>query len=173
MTHLILAGFMGTGKSTVGRLLANRLQCQFVDCDAEIERVSAKKITDIFAEDGEGAFRTLETRVLQGLLRREDPIVLALGGGALSSPENLELDKRAGPVICLSADPSVIYQRVKVQAGQRPLLKVAEPLAKIHELLERRQATYAQADVQLDTTTLEPEEVVEEVALCWCRSVSP
>jgi 3-dehydroquinate synthase len=170
MTHLILAGFMGTGKSTVGRLLADRLQRPFVDCDVEIEAVAAKRISDIFAEAGERAFRALETRVLQSLLRREEPMILALGGGALCSAENVALVKSAGSVVCLSADPATIYQRVQVQAGQRPLLKVADPLTKIHELLESRQSAYAQADVQLDTTALEPEAVVEEV-LDWMNRV--
>lgn len=170
MTHLILAGFMGTGKSTVGRLLASRLGCPFIDCDEEIEAVAAKKIPQIFAESGEEAFRALESRVLRSLLRREEFSVLALGGGTLSSGENLELVKRAGPVICLSADPLAIYQRVKVQAGQRPLLKVAEPLAKINELLERRQSSYKEADIQVDTTTLEPVGVVDEV-LDWLNRV--
>lgn len=170
MTHLILAGFMGTGKSTVGRLLADRLGYQFVDCDVEIETSAKKQVAQIFADDGEDVFRALETRILRSLLRSETPIVLALGGGTLASAENLALVKHAGPIICLSADPAAIYQRVKVQAGQRPLLKVAEPLAKIHELLARRQETYQQADVQLDTTTLEPPEVVEEV-LDWLNRV--
>ncbi|HEX2950890.1 MAG TPA: bifunctional shikimate kinase/3-dehydroquinate synthase, partial [Armatimonadota bacterium] len=170
MTHLILAGFMGTGKSTVGRLLAERLECPFVDCDAEIERIAAKGIPQIFQDEGEEAFRSVESRVLRSLLRNESPTVLALGGGTLASPDNLELIKHAGPLICLSADPVAIYQRVKVQAGQRPLLQVAEPLAKIRELLERRQPAYAQADVDVDTTTLEPVEVVDEV-LDWLNRV--
>ncbi len=86
MTHLILAGFMGTGKSTVGRLLADRLHCPFIDCDAEIESIARKKIPQIFAEDGEISFRSLESRVLTTLMRREEPSVLALGGVALCSP---------------------------------------------------------------------------------------
>ncbi|MHB9131423.1 MAG: 3-dehydroquinate synthase [Armatimonadota bacterium] len=169
MAHLILAGFMGTGKSTVGRLLADRLHCPFVDCDTAIETVAAKPISRIFAEEGESAFRALESRMLASLLQKESS-VLALGGGALSSPENLELIKRAGPIICLAADPTTIYQRVTSQPEQRPLLKVAEPLAKIQELMESRQSCYAQADVQVDTTDLQPGEVVEQV-LDWLNRV--
>lgn len=170
MTHLILAGFMGTGKSTVGRLLAERLQCPFVDCDKELEVAARKTVSQLFADEGERTFRTRETQMIRSLLRREESIVLALGGGALSSPENFELIKRSGPVICLSADPSAIYQRVQVQAGQRPLLQVADPLAKIHELLESRQPVYAQADVEVDTSTLDPESVVDQV-LDWLGRV--
>jgi len=169
MTHLILAGFMGTGKSTVGRALAEQLRLPFVDSDERIEAVAAKPISQIFADDGEEAFRALETRVLASLLKEESS-VLALGGGTLVSAENLALAKRAGPIICLKADPHTIYQRVKAQAGQRPLLKVAEPLAKIRELLETRQSSYAQADAQVNTTGLEPDEVVEQV-MDWLNRV--
>jgi shikimate kinase/3-dehydroquinate synthase len=169
MTHLILAGFMGTGKSTVGRLLAERLHLPFVDCDAEIEAAAGTSIPEVFARIGEHGFRALETEVLTALLQRESA-VLALGGGALTTPANLALVRQAGPLICLSADPAIIYRRVQAQAGQRPLLKVAEPLAKIRELLNSRQSSYARADVEVDTTTLEPAEVVEEV-LDWLAHV--
>ena len=169
MSHVILAGFMGTGKSTVGRALAEVLRLSFVDCDDRIAAVAGKTIPQIFAEDGEAAFRAWETRVLASLLK-EESVVLALGGGTLTSAENLALAKRAGAIICLTADPTTIYQRVKAQPGQRPLLKVAEPLAKIRELLETRQPSYAQADVQVNTTGVEPETVVEQV-LDWLNRV--
>ncbi len=169
MSHIILAGFMGTGKSTVGRALAEALQLSFVDCDDRIVAVAGKAIPQIFAEDGEAAFRAWETRVLTSLIK-EESLVLALGGGTLTSAENLALAKRAGAIICLTADPTTIYQRVLAQPGQRPLLKVAEPLAKIRELLETRQTSYAQADVQVNTTGVEPEIVVEQV-LDWLNRV--
>ncbi|MHB0939783.1 MAG: 3-dehydroquinate synthase [Armatimonadota bacterium] len=169
MTHLILAGFMGTGKSTIGRLLAERLRLPFIDVDTEIEAAAGKSIPAIFAADGETAFRALETQVLARLLKR-DSAVMALGGGALTIPDNVMLAKRAGPVICLTADPSVIYQRVSREPGQRPLLKVADPLAKIRDLLETRQASYLQADVQIDTSHLEPAGVVDEV-MDWLERV--
>lgn len=162
MTHLILTGFMGTGKSTVGRALAARMRLPFSDCDAEIEAVAAKPISRIFAEDGERAFRTLESRVLASLLNNESSVI-ALGGGTLCSPENLEQVKHAGAVICLAADPAVIYQRVSAHPGKRPMLKVAEPLATIRDLLETRQPSYAKADVQVNTSNLDPHEVVEQV----------
>ena len=85
MAHVILAGFMGTGKSTVGRLLADRMGCPFIDCDEEIEAVAKKPISGIFAESGEDAFRALESRVLSTLLRRDETSIIALGGGALTS----------------------------------------------------------------------------------------
>jgi len=169
MTHLILAGFMGTGKSTIGRLLAERLRLPFIDCDTEIEAAAGKSIPEIFAAEGEAAFRALETQVLTRVLKG-DSAIMALGGGALTIPENLALVKSAGPVICLAANPSVIYQRVMAVPGQRPLLKVADPLAKIRDLLESREASYLQADVQIDTSHLEPDGVVEEV-LDWLHHV--
>jgi len=169
MTHLLLAGFMGTGKSTIGQLLAERLGLPFVDCDAAIEAAAGKPIPAIFATDGESAFRRLETEVLTRVLR-DDSSVVALGGGALTIPDNLALAKSAGPVICLAADPAVILARVSATPGTRPLLKVADPLAKIRELLESREASYLQADVQIDTTRLQPGEVVDEV-MDWLHRV--
>jgi len=160
---------MGTGKSTVGRLLAKRLNLPFFDGDAVIEEVAGKSVPEIFAADGEAAFRALETQVLTRLLGGESSVV-ALGGGALTIPENLALAKSAGPVICLTAEPSVILQRVMSTPGTRPLLKVADPLAKIRELLESREASYLQADVQVDTTHLQPAQVVEEV-MDWLHHV--
>lgn len=170
MTHLFLTGVMGTGKSTVGRLLASRLYCRFVDCNTEIEAVAFKSIRRFFAEEGERAFRELETRVLSSLVRQEEFTVLALGDGTLSEPDNLAMVKQAGPVVSLVADAEIIYQRVQVQADQRSLLKVAEPVTKIPDLLENQTATYPKADVQIDTTKLEPVEVVDEV-LDWLECV--
>jgi 3-dehydroquinate synthase len=169
MTHLILAGFMGTGKSTVGRLLAKRLHLSFIDCDSAIEDTAGTSIPEIFAAEGEAAFRALETAVLTRVLKGESSVV-ALGGGALTIPENLALAKSAGPLICLAADPAVILERVSATPGTRPLLKVADPLTKIRELLESREASYLQADVQVDTTHLQPAQVVDEV-MDWLERV--
>jgi len=169
MSHILLAGFMGTGKSTVGRALAEVLHLPFADCDDRITTLAGKAIPQIFTEDGEAAFRALETHVLASLLQ-EQSHVLALGGGALNSEENRALAKRAGALICLTADPATIYQRVSAQPGQRPLLQVADPMARIRELLDARQSSYAQADVMVDTTDVEPAAVVERM-LDWLNRV--
>lgn len=170
MTHFIIAGFMGTGKSTVGRMIAERLGFPFFDCDTEIEIAAKKDIPRIFAEDGEKAFRLLETQTMTRLLDEDKPSVLALGGGALCTPGNLDIAKRSGPVICLTADPDAIYRRCAAQAGQRPLLQVDDPKRAICELLEKRQQFYSQANAQVDTTGLKPREVVDEI-LQWLNSV--
>jgi shikimate kinase/3-dehydroquinate synthase len=169
MTHLILAGFMGTGKHTVGRQLAARLGWAFVDVEAEIEGQVGTSLARMLDEEGDGPVRAVEARTLRAVLLGPRAVVV-LGGGGLMLPETALLVKRAGPVVCLVADPSTIYQRVQAQAGQRPLLKVANPLATIRDLLHARQSAYAQADVQIDTTHQAPEGVVEEV-LDWLTRV--
>jgi len=168
MTHLFLAGEAGAGKRTVGRLLAARLHLPFIDCDAEIAAMAIRTIPDIFTDAGEAALRGVETAVLSSLLTRPSA-VMALGGSALSHDDTLALVKRAGTLIHLAAAPQVICRR-RESADQRYLEKVAEPLAKIHELLETRQPTLAPTDVQVDTTPLNPDAVVEQV-LDWLNRV--
>jgi len=169
MTHIILSGFMGTGKSTVGRIVADRLNMPFADLDTEIEHSSGKSIKQIFADEGEKGFRTREAKALQKLLRLEDS-VLALGGGALLDPQNMARARRAGPLVCLTADAQAICLRVQAQSGVRPLLEVDDTENEIRGLLEERSSCYSKTDVQIDTTCLFPEEVADKL-LDWLMRV--
>lgn len=169
MTHIMLAGFMGTGKSTVGRILADHLSLPFADLDTEIEHTAGKTIKQIFADEGEKGFRKRESNALLKLLYLGDSIV-ALGGGALLDPLNMARAHRAGPLVCLTANARVICQRVQAQSGVRPLLEVEDPEEEVRALLEKRGSCYAQADVQIDTTCLTPHAVVTEI-IDWMARV--
>lgn len=133
MKPVILTGFMGCGKSTVGRLLAKKLQRQFRDVDTVIEEKAGMSISRIFEVEGEEGFRKREAEVLTELLDKPS-LVLATGGGAVLKKENRELFLQKGTVVFLKADPKVIYQRVSGN-DQRPLAKgkTAEELAALYE----------------------------------------
>ncbi len=161
MNHIILTGFMGTGKSSVGRQVARRLGRPFLDMDAEIAAQAGKSIPRIFAEDGEAAFRALETRLCKGLSRRRG-LVIATGGGTLVNPANRDLLLRHNCVICLNCHPDEILRRLE-GSKDRPLLAVADPRAEIERLLEVRREAYASLPWQVDTTGLSLEAVVAQV----------
>ena len=117
--HLALAGFMGAGKTTLGREVARRLGRPFVDLDHEIERETGTTIEDIFARDGESGFRLIETRVAASVLDRPDPAVIALGGGAVLSSETRELLARRAFTVLLEIDPETAWTRAR--ESRRPL----------------------------------------------------
>jgi shikimate kinase len=156
--RVLLSGFMGAGKTTVGRLLAARLGWPFVDLDAEIEARSGLAVRELFARHGEPEFRRRERQVLVEMLER-DPLVLATGGGTLVDPDNLELAKRAGLVVWLNPPFAVIARRIG------PLGKRDRPLfpdeAAAFDLYRRRLPTYRLADLTLDVGA---DECAEEVA---------
>lgn len=158
---IALTGFMGTGKTTVGFLLAERLGLELVDTDDVIEADAGKTIPDIFETSGEERFRQLETAALQNALR-ESGRVVSTGGGILLSEENLRLLRQAGPIICLTARPETILQRTQSDE-HRPLLQVADPAERIRELLAERESCYAQADHHLTTDEMSPADVVDAV----------
>jgi len=161
MRNLIITGFMGTGKTIVGREVARRLDRPFVDMDAEIEARAGKAIPRIFAEDGERTFRDMETALCQELSER-DGQVIATGGGALIDPQNRARMLEAGTVICLHAEGSEILRRVGDDEG-RPLLDVDDPGAQIERLLAVRHDAYAALPWHIDTTGLSIGEVVSRV----------
>ena len=163
--NLVLTGFMGTGKTVVGQAVAQRLGREFVDMDELIVRRVGKPIPAIFAEDGETVFRRREAELCQELSQRSG-LVIATGGGALIPEENRRRMRESGLVICLNASPEEILRRLE-QADDRPLLNGADRRGKIEHLLERRREAYAAIPVQLDTTGLAPEEVVERVLALW------
>lgn len=158
--NISLIGFMGTGKSTIGHRLAEELDYDFVDLDEEIVQEDGRAIPDIFAEDGEEYFRDVETKVT-AKIGSKDEQVLATGGGVILRDENIANLKQNGIVILLKAAPEEIYQRTK-DDDNRPLLEVADPMAKIRSLLEERKERYQCTPYQIDTTELNIDEVVEE-----------
>jgi shikimate kinase len=160
---LALIGFMGTGKTTVGQCVANQLQFEFLDTDHLIETRARKRIAEIFAEDGEAAFRALEREVVAELAPRER-VVVATGGGLGADPENLARLRPHFLLVCLWATPEVIWQRVSRHA-HRPLLQVADPPARIRELLAARAPVYRQADVLVYSGTRQSYEVAQQVVL--------
>jgi shikimate kinase len=159
--NIALCGFMGTGKSSVGRLVAEQLHFAFLDTDTVIEARAGKSIVKIFADDGEAAFRQLEQKIVKELAQR-DRTVISTGGGLVVNPENMASLKQHALVVCLWASPEGIYTRVKDQ-NHRPLLQEPEPLDKIRRLLAERAPFYKQADVLLNTEIRSPREVAQQV----------
>lgn len=157
---VILTGFMGTGKTTVGRRLAQRLGTQFVDTDQLIEQQEGRSIASIFATEGEAYFRGVERRIVAQAVQMD--AVVATGGGAIADPANLEGMRGAGPIICLTADVDVILQRTAAD-NSRPLLGETEQRARVSDLLRQREAAYAQADVTIDTSHRTVEAVLDDI----------
>ena len=159
--NIALIGFMGTGKSSVGRLLAEQLHFQFLDTDELIESRAGKSVAAIFAAEGEAAFRELERSVVAELASRKRTIISA-GGGLGANPENLASLKHHALVVCLWASPEKIWERVRGQS-HRPLLQGPDPLGKIRQLLADRGPTYKLADVLLNTEVRSLREVAQQV----------
>jgi shikimate kinase len=159
--NIALIGFMGTGKSTVGRLVADQLKFEFLDTDTLIEQRTGKKITEIFAQNGEPAFRDLEAQLVEELSGRTRTII-STGGGLPANPANLASLKTHALVICLWAAPEHIFDRVREQS-HRPLLNDPDPLGKIRTLLAAREPYYKQADVLLNSDLRSAREVAQQV----------
>src|SRR5580698_7861288 len=159
--NLALVGFMGTGKSSIGRLAAQQLRFAFIDTDELIENEVGRSIPEIFAQLGESAFRKYERDVVNALSARRDTVI-ATGGGLVADPSNLASLKTHSLVVCLWASPETIWERVRGQS-HRPLLQTSDPQAKIKELLEQRGPAYRQADVLLHTGFRSTKEVVQQV----------
>jgi len=147
--NLALIGFMGVGKTSVGKRAARRLGFRFVDTDLMIEAREGRSIPEIFAAEGEPYFRGLEAQVVAELAS-ERGLVIATGGGLGANPEHLQNLKRHALVVCLWASPDIIWERVQ-RKKNRPLLAAPDPKARIRELLNRRMAVYRQADVLMNT----------------------
>lgn len=150
-TNIVLIGFMGAGKSTVGRKLAGAFDMKFLDADALIEKKYKMKISAIFAEQGEEAFRKAETDLCRQLLKHENGFVLATGGGMPLRKENAELLKQIGKVVFLYTKPDEILRRVKNDTS-RPLLSGPDREEKVNALFEERLPKYLEAaDYVLET----------------------
>jgi len=159
--NVYIVGFMGTGKSTVGRIVSNRLKRQFVETDDVIEKKEAMKITDIFSKRGEKYFRNIEKKVLRDISTR-DNLIVSCGGGLMIDEANVSLMKETGVIVCLLADYKTIYYRVK-KDKTRPLLNVPHPIKKIKELLKVRAPFYEKADIFIDTTNISPGNVATRI----------
>jgi len=161
LLNLALTGFMGTGKSSAGRQLAGELGFRFVDTDELVEARAGKRVSDIFAQDGEPAFRLQESAVIAGLAGCH-AMVISTGGGAILNPANLAGLKTHAFVVSLWASPETIWQRTRHQS-HRPLLCDPDPLEKIRRLLAEREPFYKQADLLLNTDLRSTREVVQQI----------
>jgi shikimate kinase len=168
--NIILTGFMGVGKTSVGTRLAKDLGYAFVDTDTLIEADQRLTITEVFAKFGEPYFRDVESRIIQEVMQGEGQVV-STGGGAVIRDINRDAMKKAGLVVCLTARAETIYARIKHET-HRPLLQTPDPKAKIRELLDSREKFYAKADVIIDTSEKSVDEVItaikERVRHAYC-----
>ena len=162
--NIVLTGFMGTGKSTVGRLLSERLAYKFVDTDALIVARAGRPIAEIFRYSGETAFRKWEAVVSRDLSVK-DGFVIATGGRLMLDEANAAALGANAYVFCLTAAPEVIIARLIVDQGVRPLLDVADPAGRVRELLAQRAEQYGRFP-QIQTDDRKPMEIVEEIVKC-------
>lgn len=161
--NLILVGFMGTGKSTVGPIVAQMMGRPFVDTDMLIEQEAGLSVSEIFALRGEAAFRVLESAACCKVANR-DGLVVAIGGGALLDPRNLEILQGTGVLVLLSCETGVLVQRLTASAarGERPLL-AGDVGERVTRLLNEREHIYAPIMLRIDTTSRTPLQVAETV----------
>ena len=161
--NLILIGFMGTGKSSVGKRIAASLGFRFVDTDAMVVEAAGKVISDIFADEGEEHFRDLETAALREAAQSGNQVI-ATGGGIILREENRDVLARAGHVVWLKCDPETILARVSRNTA-RPLVQTENPLETIRNLLGQREAFYrAAASEEVNTSELTLDETAHGIA---------
>ena len=160
--NIFLVGMMGTGKSSVGKLLARELLINFIDTDNEIESKTGMSIEKIFEERGESYFRMLEKELVQKILFRNKVTVVSSGGGLCIQPGMMKLLKKQGWVVCLWASPECIFARIQNDSS-RPLLRVPNPLAEIKEIIQSRKNTYRDADYIIETDNQSPNEISSQI----------
>jgi shikimate kinase len=167
--HIFLTGFMGAGKSRIGKSLAEQYNYTLYDSDELIEETAGKAIKNIFEEDGEDQFRIIESKVIKKLCLLKEPAVISLGGGAIQNDKNFEMVEKYGISVYIASSPEAILNRVK-HTSKRPLLNVAKGknyearlLARITELLNKRIPTYEKADIVINRDGLELEEIVKQM----------
>ncbi len=162
-SRVFLTGFMASGKSTVGPLLADRLHYHFVDLDEEIERAAQRSIKQIFADDGEAFFRQLESETLRALASR-DAIVIATGGGALTNDENIAMALSRGCVVFLDVSADTVLERVAGDGTPRPLLQESENVEEaVRRLLNARQPFYRRAHIRVPADNDDPSSIATTV----------
>lgn len=161
MKNIYLVGFMATGKTSVGKELAAKKKMCFLDLDELIELEERRIISDIFAKDGEPAFRRIEKRTLKEVAKEKN-FVVACGGGIVIDPENIKIMQENGVIVCLTAKPEIILERT-AGTSHRPLLRVSNPKEQIEHLLKLRAPFYARADYTIDTSKLSVELVAQKI----------
>ena len=161
MKNIVLTGFMGTGKTAVGKKLSRLLNMELVDVDTEIEKSQKMTVKEIFKNFGEPRFREIETEMIKKLSGKEN-IIISTGGGAVLKQENMDILREKGIIVCLMAKPETILSRTSHNSN-RPLLHVEDPFGKINELLNFRKPFYERADIMIDTEGKTPIQIAEEI----------
>lgn len=169
MKSIALVGFMGCGKSTVGRVLAENLGLLFIDLDEEVEEEAGMGVPEIFSREGEGGFRNRESRVLKRVLRKGQAVV-ACGGGVVTVEENIRELRERAVVFLLAVSLDEALRRIRDDGAARPLLAGPELEEKARRLLEDRRESYLRAAHEvIETDKASPEEIAEEIARRWRR----
>jgi shikimate kinase len=161
--NIILCGFMATGKSSVGKRLAEIVHYEFLDLDIEIEAEAGMSIPEIFSSRGELEFRALESRMVERIAEKTG-CVIAAGGGTIVDPQNLARLQRCGVIVTLTADIPTILQRAG-KGDDRPMLWEGDRQQKIRTLLQKREHAYSKADIILDTSSLGIDEVARHLLI--------
>ena len=164
MKNIILVGYMGCGKTTVGESIAEATRYTFADTDEMIVAQQGRSISDIFAQDGEPAFRDMETALLVKMLtEKNDTCVISTGGGMPVQKENRNLLRQLGTVVYLRAKPETVYERIKGDTT-RPLLQCENPMERIREMIKSRNPAYEEAaELVIDVDDLTQREVAEQI----------
>ena len=158
---IVLTGFMGTGKTVIGKRLCSLTGAEFIDTDAMIEEETRMQISDIFARYGEGYFRDLESDVIKRLAGRKGAVI-STGGGAVIRRENIDLLREKGIVFCLKADIERVYRNIGANTQSRPLLS-GKTMEEAKALLDSRREAYANCDAEIDTTGIEKEQSADRI----------
>ena len=161
MKNIVLIGFMGTGKTAIGKRLAGKLKREFMDTDAAIEELTGKSISEIFRRDGVIRFRSEEKLQVQKLADKSN-MVISTGGGLVLDQENVTTLKKNGVLICLTADTEVIYNRVKNKKN-RPLLQKGDVKETVYRLMQERDENYNTAELTVDTGKGSLSETVDKI----------
>lgn len=164
--NIVLTGFMGTGKTVAGKIVAEKLNMEFIDTDEIIEKREKDRIARIFQVKGESYFRKVEEEVIKDISEKTN-CVIATGGGAIINKNNFENLKKNGVIICLEAEPSTILLRTSTTKDRPLLLKNKDVISTIRDLLKMREPYYNRADYKIDTTSLNPEQVSELIIKIW------
>lgn len=160
---ILLTGYMGAGKSTVGRQLARQLGYRFIDTDRELVKRFNKSITRIFKEDGEQAFRQAEWDLLSEFLDSPTRWVISTGGGTLATQERIDLAKRLGTLVYLEADVGLLFERVIFSPKDRPMIDVPDAEAVFRQRFAQREPFYLQAEITVHSDQQKPHNVVNAI----------